>query len=88
MAALESGQLNEWRATLLVKETACLSVEDRAAVDEELAPNAGTFDGTGDKAIIAAAKPPHIVVTRGLWHSEPAVQLRNVRSASVLRQTP
>ncbi|WP_091327414.1 DUF222 domain-containing protein [Arthrobacter sp. cf158] len=56
MAALESGQLNEWRATLLVKETACLSVEDRAAVDEELAPDAGTFDGAGDKAIIAAAK--------------------------------
>lgn len=56
MAALESGQLNEWRATLLVKETACLSVEDRASVDEELAPDSGTFDGTGDKAIIAAAK--------------------------------
>lgn len=56
LAELESGQLNEWRATLLVKETACLSVEDRAAVDEELAPDAGTFDGAGDKAIIAAAK--------------------------------
>ncbi|MET4542151.1 hypothetical protein ABIE37_003956 [Arthrobacter bambusae] len=56
MAALESGQLNEWRATLLVKETACLSLEDRRAVDEELAPDAGTFDGVGDKAIIAAAK--------------------------------
>ncbi|WP_309076433.1 DUF222 domain-containing protein [Paenarthrobacter sp.] len=56
MAALESGQLNEWRATLLVKETACLSVEDRAAVDEELAPDAGTFDGAGDKAIVSAAK--------------------------------
>ncbi|MET3904651.1 DUF222 domain-containing protein [Paenarthrobacter sp. 4246] len=56
MAALESGQLNEWRATLLVKETACLSLEDRRAVDEELAPDAGTFDGVGDKAIVAAAK--------------------------------
>ncbi|NQD88540.1 DUF222 domain-containing protein, partial [Paenarthrobacter sp. CM16] len=56
MAALESGQLNEWRATLLVRETACLSVEDRAAVDEELAPDAGTFEGAGDKTIIAAAK--------------------------------
>ncbi|WP_159709164.1 HNH endonuclease [Arthrobacter sp. 18067] len=56
MAALESGQLNEWRATLLVKETACLSVEDRCAVDEELAADTGTFDGAGDKAIIAAAK--------------------------------
>ncbi|WP_082697978.1 HNH endonuclease signature motif containing protein [Arthrobacter sp. EpRS71] len=56
LAALESGQLNEWRATLLVKETACLSVEDRCAVDEELAPDAGAFEGKGDRAIIAAAK--------------------------------
>ncbi|WP_159704129.1 HNH endonuclease signature motif containing protein [Arthrobacter sp. 18067] len=56
MAALESGQLNEWRATLLVKETACLSVEDRCAVDEELAADTGTFEGKGDRAIIAAAK--------------------------------
>ncbi|NHW46788.1 DUF222 domain-containing protein [Paenarthrobacter sp. MSM-2-10-13] len=56
MAALRSGQLNEWRATLLVRETACLSVEDRCAVDEELAADTGTFDGKGDKAIIAAVK--------------------------------
>ncbi|WP_371261067.1 HNH endonuclease [Arthrobacter sp. yr096] len=56
LAALESGQLNEWRATLLVKETACLSVEDRCAVDDELAPDTGTFDGKGDRSIIAAVK--------------------------------
>ncbi|MFK0041876.1 HNH endonuclease [Paenarthrobacter sp. NPDC090517] len=56
MAALESGQLSEWRATLLVRETACLSSEDRCAVDEELAPDMGTFEGAGDKAIIGAAK--------------------------------
>ncbi|WP_442543512.1 DUF222 domain-containing protein [Arthrobacter sp. KN11-1C] len=56
LAALESGRLNEWRATLLVKETACLSAEDRCAVDEELAADTGTFDGAGDKAIISAAR--------------------------------
>lgn len=56
LAALEAGHLNEWRATLLVKETACLSVEDRCAVDEELAADTGTFDGAGDRAIIAAVK--------------------------------
>ncbi|BAS15919.1 hypothetical protein AHiyo8_42220 [Arthrobacter sp. Hiyo8] len=56
LAALESGQLNEWRATLLVKETACLSAEDRYAVDEELAADTGVFDGAGDKAIISAAR--------------------------------
>ncbi|MEQ4519204.1 DUF222 domain-containing protein [Pseudarthrobacter sp. B907] len=56
LAALETGQLNEWRATLLVRETACLSAADRAAVDEELAPDAGAFDGAGDRAIVAAAR--------------------------------
>ncbi|MFK4297739.1 hypothetical protein ABH924_002895 [Arthrobacter sp. GAS37] len=56
LAALDAGLLNEWRATLLVKETACLSAEDRCAVDEELAADTGPFDGAGDKAIIAAAR--------------------------------
>ncbi|MHA7141761.1 HNH endonuclease [Arthrobacter sp. Sr33] len=56
LAALHTGQLNEWRATLLVKETACLSSSDRTAVDEELSPDTGTFTGCGDKTIIAAAK--------------------------------
>ncbi|HYH75988.1 MAG TPA: DUF222 domain-containing protein, partial [Arthrobacter sp.] len=56
LAALDSGQLNEWRATLLVKETACLSAEDRCAVDEELSADTGTFTGAGDRAIIAAAR--------------------------------
>ncbi|MCD5344005.1 DUF222 domain-containing protein, partial [Arthrobacter sp. AK04] len=56
LAALESGQLNEWRATLVVKETACLSAEDRCAVDEELAANTGTLSGCGDRAIIAAVR--------------------------------
>ena len=56
LAALDTGQLNEWRATLLVKETACLTAEDRAAVDAELAPDTGTFDGAGDRGIIAAAR--------------------------------
>ncbi|WP_157360927.1 HNH endonuclease signature motif containing protein [Arthrobacter sp. EPSL27] len=56
LAALEAGQVNEWRATLLVKETAALTAADRAAVDEELAADTGTFDGAGDRAIIAAAR--------------------------------
>ncbi|WP_406633906.1 DUF222 domain-containing protein [Pseudarthrobacter quantipunctorum] len=56
LAALETGQLNEWRATRIVKETACLSAEDRCAVDEELAANTGTLSGCGDRAIIAAVR--------------------------------
>ncbi|MCU1564622.1 MAG: endonuclease, partial [Arthrobacter sp.] len=53
LAALHTGQLNEWRATLLVQETVCLSAADRCAVDEELAADAGTFAGAGDRALVA-----------------------------------
>ncbi|MFF2317070.1 HNH endonuclease [Arthrobacter sp. NPDC058097] len=55
-AALETGQLNEERVTYVVKETACLSPADRAAVDEELAADTGTFTGAGSRAIIAAVR--------------------------------
>lgn len=56
LAAMETGQLNEWRATLLVKETACLSSADRRAVDEELCADSGTFAGSGDRAVVAIAR--------------------------------
>ncbi|CAI3795021.1 HNH endonuclease [Pseudarthrobacter sp. MM222] len=56
LAALETGQLSEWRATLLVRETACLTAADRVAVDEELAPDGGKFSGAGDRALVAAAR--------------------------------
>ncbi|MFE5838663.1 HNH endonuclease [Arthrobacter sp. NPDC056493] len=56
LAALDTGQLNEERAMHFVKETACLTVEDRAAVDEELAADTGTFNGVGTRGVIAAVK--------------------------------
>lgn len=36
LAALECGALSEWRATLITRESACLSVEDRRVLDAEL----------------------------------------------------
>ncbi|MFE4541962.1 HNH endonuclease [Arthrobacter sp. NPDC056727] len=56
LGALDTGQLNEEKAMYVVKETACLTVEDRAAVDEELAADTGTFDGVGTRGVIAAVK--------------------------------
>ncbi|MFF2029569.1 DUF222 domain-containing protein [Arthrobacter sp. NPDC058192] len=56
LAALQTGQLNEWRATLLVRETACLSAADRSAVDAELAADTGTFAGAGDRRLVATAR--------------------------------
>ncbi|MFP3460494.1 HNH endonuclease [Arthrobacter globiformis] len=56
LGALETGQLNEERVTHFAKETACLTVADRAAVDEELAADTGTFTGAGTRAVIAAVR--------------------------------
>ncbi|MFF2244448.1 HNH endonuclease [Arthrobacter sp. NPDC058130] len=56
LTALETGMLNEWRATLLVRETAGLAAADRAAVDEQLAADTGTFDGVGDRSLVATAR--------------------------------
>ncbi len=70
LAALETGVLTEWRATLIVRESACLDVEDRRALDSELCSDPGGLDGMGDARLAAAAKAiayrldPHAVVDR------------------------
>lgn len=70
LAALEAGALSEWRATLLVRESACLDVEDRRVLDAELCADKSGLDGLGDAALVAAAKSiayrldPHAVVDR------------------------
>ncbi|BAH50161.1 hypothetical protein ROP_19140 [Rhodococcus opacus B4] len=48
LALLRSGRLNEWRATLLVRETACLSAHDRGIVDRRLCSDPDILDGVGD----------------------------------------
>ena len=70
LAALEQGRLSEWRATILVRETAVLSREDRAVVDAELCRDPRVLDGLGDRAVAAAAAKvayrldPHAVTAR------------------------
>ncbi len=56
MAAMEAGQLSEWRATILVRETACLSVEDRRHIDAELLADPTKVEGWGDRRLGAAAR--------------------------------
>jgi len=56
LSALAGGRLSEWRATLLVRETACLTREDRAAVDRELSADPATLAGCGDRAVADAAR--------------------------------
>ncbi|ANS30574.1 hypothetical protein R1CP_29730 [Rhodococcus opacus] len=56
LALLRTGRLNEWRATLLVRETACLSATDRGIVDRRLCSDPAILDGVGDRGLIARAK--------------------------------
>ena len=53
LAALSAGVLSEWRATLLVRETACLDLEDRARVDELICKDPDKLEGLGDRRLIA-----------------------------------
>ncbi|OBJ20125.1 HNH endonuclease signature motif containing protein [Mycobacterium sp. 1245801.1] len=70
LAALESGVLSEWRATLIVRESACLDVEDRRALDAEMCADPTSLTGMGDARVAATAKAiayrldPHAVVER------------------------
>jgi hypothetical protein len=70
LAALEAGQISEWRATLVTRETACLSVEHRLRVDAELAARPGGLEAMGDKTLAAEARrvayrlDPHAVTNR------------------------
>ncbi len=56
LAALESGALSEWRATMIVRESACLSIEHRRQLDAELCSDTSALEGWGDKRVAAEAK--------------------------------
>lgn len=70
LAALACGALSEWRATLIVRESACLDIEDRRALDAELCADPASLAGMGDARVAAAAKAvayrldPHAAVER------------------------
>ena len=56
MARLRAGDLNEWRVTILVRETACLTAEDRGAIDERLCADPATLADAGDRTIEGRAR--------------------------------
>jgi hypothetical protein len=45
--ALREGRINEWKATILVRETACLSLVDRQTVDRRLAGDLDRLEKMG-----------------------------------------
>ncbi len=53
--AFSSGRISEWRAMILVRETACLTLEDRQKIDEALMADPRTTEGAGDRRVAAMA---------------------------------
>ena len=72
LAALAAGWLSEWRATLIVRESACLDLEDRRTLDARMCADPSALEGKGNKRIEADAKAvayeldPHAVVERAV----------------------
>ena len=56
LAALACGALSEWRATLIVRESACLSVAHRRELDAELCAEVTKLAGWGNNRVEAEAK--------------------------------
>ncbi len=69
-AAFRTGRITEWKATLVARETACLSLEHRMSVDAALAADPNRIEAMGDAELaaqtrkLAYALDPHAVVAR------------------------
>jgi hypothetical protein len=55
-AAWRAGRITEWRATLIARETACLSLEHRLLVDEALAADHDALEWMSDRQVVASAQ--------------------------------
>ena len=50
-AAFRVGRISEWRSTIVARETACLSREDRGEVDRRVAHDAEALEQMGDREV-------------------------------------
>jgi hypothetical protein len=82
-AALASGRITEWKATVLARETACLSRVDRAEVDRQVAGDLEALEAMGDRQLYGQARaladeldPVAAVERRRRAESERRVTLR------------
>ena len=76
LTALTAGGTSEWRAMLVARETACLTREDRQAVDAALAERPGGIGSMGDAEVAAEAR-------RAAYRLDPgAVVRRSTRAVS------
>jgi len=55
-SAWRAGRITEWRATVIARETACLSLEHRLVVDESLAADHDAIEAMSERQVIATAQ--------------------------------
>jgi hypothetical protein len=79
LAALTRGEITEWRATLIARETATLSRAHRAQVDTELAEHADQLTTAGDRKVAALARKIG-------YRLDPGSAIRRVRGAHTDRR--
>lgn len=83
LAAFKDGRITEWRATLLVRETACLTLDERRHVDRALAADAAALEAMGDRETVGAVRrlaaeldPAAVAARRRRAEAERAVTIR------------
>jgi hypothetical protein len=54
--AWREGRITEWKATLIARETACLSRGDRGAVDRLVAGDGARLEGLGERELVSAVQ--------------------------------
>lgn len=79
LARLRDGTLNEFRATILARETGCLEREQRVALDAELCANPKDLTGVGTKELIGR-------VRRRVAKIDPAAVAKRARRAESERR--
>ena len=82
-AALRAGRITEWRATIIARETACLSRQDRVEIDRRVASDVDALERMGDRELGNAVRkhayeldPEAWVTRRRVAESERRVTLR------------
>ncbi len=78
LARLRDGSLNEFRTTLLARETGCLTAEQRLLVDERVCADPGALDGIGTRRLLSR-------VRRMAVELDPAAVARRARQAEADR---
>ncbi len=83
LRALRAGLVSEWRATVVARETACLSREHRAEVDRELGSQPEVWARWGERELIGELRrlayrldPASVVARRRRAEGERSVSLR------------